>query len=260
VALSASECPTLLVLATEFPKLRPCFGIHPQSVVDYATSHAEISESTVAIELCQEMERLIIENKAYLAGIGECGLDFSLHLANSDRIKAVRKRYCKFWTIDRERLTTDYHFKIQRLVLEEHAKWSKEHSLTLNVHSRSAGKPTIDLLQKANATRVLLHAFDGRPAYAQQAARIGWKLSVPASTVRSDAFQKMVGSLPLEALCLETDAPALHPVKGPNLINTPSSLVISAAEIARIHKITFKQVAEATTETAKKLFQLDASV
>ena len=61
---------------------------------------------------------------------------------------------------------------------------------------------------------MLLHAFDGRPAFAVKAASCGWKLSVPASAVRSDSFRKWVAEVPLDALCLETDSPALYPVKG----------------------------------------------
>lgn len=80
----------------------------------------------------------------------------------------------------------------------------------VNVHSRSAGHHAISLLEAEGATRAVLHAFDGKPHYAERAASaLGYYLSVPPCVARSPSMQKMVKRLPINSLLLETDAPAL---------------------------------------------------
>jgi TatD DNase family protein len=157
-----------------------------------------------------------------------------LHLARCPSLSIADVVELQVWA------PSDVAKAAQRFVLESQVKLAKELSLPLNVHSRSAGtaefsewlpclpivmlinvtfigKPTIDLLQKANASSILMHAFDGRAAYAVQAVKSlpSCYFSVPASIVRAPSFAELAKQVPLDRLCLETDSPALHPVKGP---------------------------------------------
>jgi Tat protein secretion system quality control protein TatD with DNase activity len=61
-----------------------------------------------------------------------------------------------------------------------------------------------------------MHAFDGRANYALQAVKTlpNCYFSIPASIVRAPSFAELAKQLPIEKICLETDSPALHPVKG----------------------------------------------
>lgn len=130
--------------------------------------------------------------------------------------------------------------------------YDSEYDLPLNVHSRSAGDPTISLLIQAGAKQVVMHAFDGRPAIADKGVAHGYYFSVPPSIIRSQQMDKLVQRIPLDKLLLETDAPALSPVI--TELNEPSNLYMSCKEIARIKQLSFEEVAKATTANAKKLF------
>ncbi len=125
-----------------------------------------------------------------------------------------------------------------------------ELDLPLNVHSRSAGRATIELLLAHGARRVLMHAFDGRAQSALPGVEAGFFFSVPPSVVRSPQKQKLVRRLPLEHLLVETDSPVLGPVPGER--NEPANVQISLRAIAEAKDLPLARVQEQVGENARR--------
>jgi TatD DNase family protein len=205
--------------ATPDCPLLPCLGLHPDRFSDDRPlpSRGEIDTAIGQIR----------SHAGALAAIGEVGLDF-------------------WWVKEPTRR------QAQMALLEEMAALSLELDLALNVHSRSAGHYTVDLLLAAGARRVLLHAFDGKASHAVRAAEAGFLLSVPPSVVRSEQKQKLVRRLPLGCLCLESDSPVLGPEREAR--NEPANLVFARDHIARTHRVSGERVEEVTDRNARRLF------
>ncbi|XP_056111963.1 tatD DNase domain containing 3-like isoform X1 [Rhinichthys klamathensis goyatoka] len=222
VAEHAGEFEKIIQLSQRFPGfIMPCLGVHP--VQDPAQPRGAVLEDLDAAL------PLIDKYKEHIVAIGEVGLDFTPRVVNSDAGKDG-----------------------QRQVLIRQAEIAKQLNLPLNVHSRSAGRPTIHLLKELGVENALLHAFDGKPSVAMEGVKAGYFFSIPPSIVRSDQKQKLVKQVPLESMCLETDAPALGPEK--QVRNVPRNISISAEYIAQIKGIPLEKVIEVTSQNALRLF------
>ncbi|XP_072222185.1 putative deoxyribonuclease TATDN3 isoform X2 [Leuresthes tenuis] len=223
VAEHAGEFDKIIDLSERFPGfIFPCLGVHPvQEVSPEQQRGASLQDLDAALPIIEKY-------KDRLVAIGEVGLDFTPRFVSNDADKDN-----------------------QRQVLIRQARIAKELNLPLNVHSRSAGRPTIHLLKEQGVEKALLHAFDGKPSVALEGVKAGYFFSIPPSIIRSEQ-QKLVKQLPLENICLETDSPALGPEK--QVRNEPKNLLVSAEYISKIKGVSVEQVMEITTQNALRLF------
>ncbi len=211
----------VLEAAAADPRLLPFLGLHPDRFADRAPAFpaAEVEAITA----------LIREKARDITGIGEVGLDYWVCQDDSRR-------------------------EAQREAFRGLTVLAGELDLPLNVHSRSAGRYTLDLLLEEGARRVLMHAFDGKAGHALRGAEAGFLFSIPPSIVRSPQKQKLARLLPLKSLALETDSPVLGPE--PGVRNEPANLALSAAAIAEIKGIPLEEVRERTARNTRNLFGL----
>ncbi|XP_037342845.2 tatD DNase domain containing 3-like isoform X2 [Pungitius pungitius] len=223
VAEHSGEFEKIIELSKRFPGfVFPCLGVHPvQEISPEQQRGASLRDLDAALPIIEKY-------KDPLVAIGEVGLDFT-------------PRYVKDES-DKES---------QRQVLIRQAQIAKELDLPLNVHSRSAGRPTIHLLREQGVQKALLHAFDGKPSVAMEGVKAGYFFSIPPSIIRSGQ-QKLVKQLPLENICLETDSPALGPEK--QVRNEPKNICVSAEYISKIKGVSLEEVMEVTTQNALRLF------
>ena len=93
---------------------------------------------------------------------------------------------------------------LQRKALEQFVELSKQTGLPLNVHSRSAGRPTIQLLAEKGATNVLMHCFDGSAKVVREGLQHGYFFSIPSNVIRSKQLQDLINVVPMDRILLET--------------------------------------------------------
>ncbi len=221
VGQDAAENEQVLALAKEQPCVLPFLGFHPQQFADDQPLPADGQLE----EVCVQIE----QRSGEITGIGEVGIDHWV----------CRTAERRLW---------------QQEAFERLVKLAMRLDLPLNVHSRSCGKRTLELLLKWGAMRVLMHAFDGKAGHALRGAEAGYVFSVPASVVRSPQKQRMVRALPLHALALETDSPVLAPSAG--MRNTPANVCIARDCLASLKGLDSKETADVTSQNIERLFAL----
>jgi TatD DNase family protein len=201
-----------LRLADEYSMIRPAAGLYP---------------THISMELAEKMREFIRSNRNKIVAIGEVGLDYWIVKEEPDK-------------------------EIQREIFRSFIELGKELALPLNVHSRSAGHYAVSELLNAGASRVQLHAFDGKLSAALPAVEAGFFFSMPPSIVRSEQKQRLAKMLPLSCLLIETDSPVLGPV--PQERNEPANAVIAIKVIAELKGIAEEDVAEEIAENTRRLY------
>ena len=202
-----------LALAEEYPWIvRVAAGLFP-TILD--------------LEQAEELEGWIRRHAGELIAIGEVGLDYWKVEDGEDR-------------------------EVQKEIFGRFVSLAVELDLPLNIHSRSAGAATLELLLDLGVDRAQLHAFDGRASRALPAIEAGYFLSIPPSVVRSRQKQKLVRQVPLQNLLLETDSPVLGAEPGAR--NEPANLGIALRAVAEIKGVPPEAVAEATRDNSLELY------
>lgn len=213
VAETLAEAERNLELAALYPGMvQPAAGLFP-TILD--------------LEQAEKIAAWIHRHQGQLAAIGEVGLDFWKVQEDADR-------------------------EVQKQIFGLFIDLAQEVDLPLNIHSRAAGRQTIEMLLKRGASRVQLHAFDGRAAKALPAVEAGYFFSVPPSIVRSAQKQKLIRQLPLTSLLVETDSPVLGPDAAAR--NEPANAKLSVQAIAEIKSLPHPEVAATVTDNTIRLY------
>lgn len=204
----------VLDLCKKYDILKASFGLYP--IDSIANKIPEISDDQIReitpFDIDEEL-RWIEEHKDNCVAIGEIGLDFQLG--------------------------SEYR-KEQIEVFEKALHLAKKLDRPVIIHSRKAELECIEILEKFEMKKVIMHCFSGKKSLIRRCVSNGWLLSVPPVILRLDHFKVLVEITPLENLLTETDAPYLSPVYGER--NEPANVEFTIREIARIKNVSEEDV------------------
>jgi len=200
-----------LALAKKYPQIKAALGIYPWEAMMDDVKAGFYKKESIDFDVDEEIA-FIKKHKNDIAAIGEVGID------------------------QKNAHTTRKQFEI----FEKIINLSKEIEKPLIIHSRKAEAEVIDLLEKHQVKKVVMHCFSGKKVLWQKIRDNKWYCSIPTNCVRSEHFQELIKFLPITQLFGETDSPFLGPVKDAK--NEPVNVVETYKMIAAIKKMELKEV------------------
>ncbi|SHJ04687.1 TatD DNase family protein [Malonomonas rubra DSM 5091] len=143
---------------------------------------------------------------------------------------------------------------LQERVLRAQLEIALQAERPVLLHGRKATGRLLDILrQKEIGKKIggIWHGFSGSLQVAEELVRLGFKIGVGPIILRDSArkLPQAVQQLPLAALVLETDLP--------DMAETPEALIAVAEKVAELRGISLAEVAQSTSENARKLFKID---
>ena len=159
----------------------------------------------------------------------------------------------------------DYHYnhsppKLQRERFREQIVLARDLRLPIVVHTREAQDDTITVLKEENAADVggVFHCFSGDARLAKDALDLGFLLSFSGVITFQNAtmLRDIVKTVPMDRILVETDSPYLTPAPHRGKRNEPAHVRLVAEKIAAIQGMTADQVAELTSQNARRVFKI----
>lgn len=200
-----------------YPQLYPCYGLHPYFINKH--SEEDIAQLKNTIEL----------NKP--VAVGECGLDYFLK--------------------DLEKNKQQFYF-------EEQLNLAIEFNLPVVIHARKSTEAVINAIKQRPGLRGMIHSYSGSYEQATKLIDLGFYLSFggPITFEKSTRLRKLVQSLPLSSILVETDAPDQPVANAKSNRNEPAFIIDVVQSIAYLHNKDTSEIASITSDNANTLFQL----
>ncbi|WP_163151492.1 TatD family hydrolase [Anoxybacillus sp. MB8] len=204
-------------LAEKYPFIYAAVGWHPVDAIHMT------DEDLVMIE------RLAAHPK--VVALGEMGLDYYWDQSPKD---------------------------VQKEVFRKQIRLAKKVKLPIIIHNRDATADIVDILREERAEEVggVMHCFSGSIEVARQCMDMNFYISFggPVTFKNAKKPKEVAKEIPLDRLLIETDCPYLtpHPFRGKR--NEPSYVKYIAEAIAELKGLSFEEVAQKTSDNAKRLF------
>ena len=218
--INSSSIQPMLNLCTEFTNnCFPMMGLHPCDVKD------NYLEEIAIIEEWLQKEKFV--------AVGEIGIDL-------------------FW--NKSTLT------IQEDAFRKQIELAKKHKLPIAIHVRDSFDEVLAIVDELNDESLsgVFHCFTGNEAQANHIINYGgFKLGIGGVvTFKNSELDKTLSNISIENLILETDSPYLAPTPYRGKRNESSYLVIVAEKLAEIYGKSVEEIAEITTQNAKRVFKI----
>jgi len=197
----------------------PAIGIHPWAIGNMA-----------APDLAANIEYVRL-NLAAAQALGEVGLDYD---------KRVLKTAGKSLQQD-----------VLRQLLEMAAALDKPVSL----HSRYAWKDSLALAKETGVKRLVFHWYTGFSSTLAELLEAGYYISATPAVEYHDEHRRAVREASVDRLLLETDCPVYYGREN-RYRSAPADVLRSLRAAAAIKGISEEELAETTTENARRLFAL----
>ena len=205
-------------LVAEHDDIWFALGIHPLLVGQAADD--DLERLRQAIEAARSHPRFV--------GLGEIGLDF----------------FVPGLDLERQR-----HFFVEQMRL------AREFELPVILHVRRSVDAVAKEVRRFRPVSGIAHAFNGSEQQAGQLIELGLALGFGGAMTftRARNIRRLAGSLPLEALVLETDSPDISPAWRHPARNTPAELPGIAQVLAELRGRSAGDMVAATAANAQRV-------
>lgn len=142
--------------------------------------------------------------------------------------------------------------KLQKKVFLKQFEIAQKLDLSLILHCRKRHNALLEILPEGKG---VIHCFTGTSNQAKQYIQKGYFVGFNGIIFKLN-LEKVIASVPVEKILLETDSPFLHPLEKDER-NTPLQVKTIAKKVARIKGIPVSELEKITDQNSYQAFQIE---
>ncbi|MDR0306506.1 MAG: TatD family hydrolase [Chitinispirillales bacterium] len=217
-SVSVDTAQTVLRQCKRFPQhLRAAVGISPFDVITQDETWADKIEVMLSDPLT--------------VAIGEIGLD------------CANPRYPPL--------------ELQMPVFIKQLQLAAQTGVTAIVHSRGMEKRTAEICRETGVSKAVFHCFTGDREAAEYILECGYYISISGIiTYKNSHLANLIPFIPIDRLLIETDSPYLAPSPHRGKVNCPAFLIHTATEIAKLLRISERELSAALIKNIFKIIKV----
>lgn len=212
-----------LKLSKKYEFIYTISGISPNDIPE---TEEKIDEQIKQIKEIAKNEKVV--------AIGEIGLDY-------------------YWNQENKEL--------QKYAFIEQIKIANDLNRPIVIHTREAIMDTLDILKNIQPAikKGVFHCCPLNRELVKEALKLGYYISFagPVTFKNSKNAEEIIQMVPLEKILIETDSPYLSPEPNRGKRNDSRNLKFIAEKIAKSKDMSIEEIAIATYENAKKIFEIE---
>jgi TatD DNase family protein len=154
----------------------------------------------------------------------------------------------------------DTPLPLQHDYFDRHMQLCRDTSLPMVIHMRESASLIVEQLRRQTSVPTgVMHSYTGDIETAKQCLDLGLYISFAGMVTfkKSEDLQAVAREIPEDRLLVETDSPYLspEPLRGKRP-NEPARVQHTLRFLAKVRGVSAEYLADATTDNAKRLFQL----
>ena len=219
-------------------------GLHPIHLQNIEAKDEDYEFMTSGEEFNYDMYEQLVSFKKVIA-IGEIGLDY-YHMNYNENVAAAKVKQKEIF------ITQMDLARISKLPIIIHCRQAHDDMMEIIKEYRKEYKNYLP----ADRPWGVMHCFSGDEDLAWQYFNQGLIISFTGLITFSKQWDDLIRKLPLDKFMVETDSPFMTPEPFRGKRNEPILVKHVAAKIAEIKGMPVAKIEDATTENARKLFNL----
>lgn len=230
-----SEIDSLVALSSEYDgngkaNIYYAVGVHPTETLSWSDESTKIIEDHLNANF-------VNQSNSKIKAIGETGLDY-FHGKSEEELSQQKRAFYDQIAI------------------------AKKYKLPLIIHTRDCFDDTLAILKEhyspGDERSGVLHCYTGGLDFALECIELGFYISWSGILTfkKNDQHREVAKSIPLAKTLIETDSPFLAPQAQRGKRNEPSYVNHVAEVLAECYGISKEELATATTQNTKKLFDI----